>query len=564
MAKIVKKKRKLGSRGASSSGREQSPLRPLYQPKLAPCYHGGCPNENPIRTVMRIINNYDFKDRSEDETWEECFRVFSETTCLPSTMGRVCPALCEDKCNRSVVDEKPVHIRCIERFLGDYALEKGLKYDISGVEKQTEKVAVIGAGPAGLNCAYHLARRGYGVTIFEALSGPGGMVRYGIPDYRLPPAVIGGETQRLIDMGIEIKYNTTVGKDVSFDDLKANYNAIFAAPGAHKGYTLRVEGEDSQNVMTGTGFLNLINSGDRIDVGNDVIVIGGGDTAIDAARIARRLGAEQVTIVYRRTIEEMPAIQPEIEEAQEEGVRIDFLAAPVKILTENGRATGMTCLKMELGEPDDSGRRRPVPIEGSEFDITASFIIPAISQQPDFAPIELLREGRDWIKVDADQKITTTDGNIYAGGDAINLSLATNAQAHGRFAAEAIHRLFRGLDKPAPENLPVVTAEEPNKNFWLEKQQTPAAEKHIPVAEALADLTRETTTTFSADMTRDEAARCMSCGECFDYENCFKFCTDNAVIRPFEKGDGYKFKLELCTGCKKCMEECPCGYINMQ
>jgi NADPH-dependent glutamate synthase beta subunit-like oxidoreductase len=564
MAKIVKKKRKLGSRGSAATGREQSPLRPFYQEKLAPCGHEGCPNHNQIRSILRVINNYDFKNRSEDETWRDAFQILSETTALPATMGRVCPALCEDQCNRAAVDEKPVHIRCLERFIGDYALEHGLSYDVSGVEKQPERVAVIGSGPAGLNCAYHLARRGYAVTIYEAFPKPGGMLRYGIPDYRLPAKVLDGEVQRIVDMGVELKTGVCVGKDVAYEDLQRDYDAVFVGIGAHKGYTLGVEGEDAENVMTGTGFLNMVNSGQPVDVGEDVIVIGGGDTAIDAARISRRLGAKNVKIVYRRTIKEMPAIGSEIEEAQKEGIQIDFLAAPVAILRDNGRATGMRCIRMELGEPDSSGRRRPVPVEGSEFEIGASFIIPAISQEPDFAPLEHLHEGRDWIKVDTDGKATALDGAVYAGGDAITLGLATIAQAQGRIAAEAMHRAFRGLPNPEKVGLTAVPRDKPNKNYWLEKQQQRQEESHLSVEETLAELDRETTHTYTAEEAKLEAARCMSCGLCFDCENCFKFCTDNAVVRPPEKGGTYQFKLEYCTGCKKCMEECPCGYIDMQ
>jgi NADPH-dependent glutamate synthase beta subunit-like oxidoreductase len=565
MAKIVKKKRKLGARGGGAASREQSPLRPLYINRLAPCSAEGCPNRNPIRKIMRIINNYDFKNRSEEETWRECFEVWSERTCLPATMGRVCPALCEDKCNRAATEGGPVHIRCIERFLGDWAIENDYQYDMSGIEKQPEKVAVIGAGPAGLNCAYHLARLGYTVKIFEALPRPGGMVSYGIPDYRLPPGVIDKEAERLQKMGIEIQYSCVIGKDVPYEELKKDYDAIFVGIGAHKGYRLGVEGEDAENVMTGTGFLNAVNSGNPPEVGSDVIVIGGGDTAIDAARIARRLGAK-ATIVYRRTIEEMPAIAPEIKEAQEEGVEISFLAQPVKILRDGDRATGMTCLKCELGEPDGSGRRRPVPIEGSEHDIPATFIIPAISQEPDFEPLEFLHEGRDWIKTEKHGKVATLEDRVWAGGDAVNLGLATIAQAQGQFAALEMHRVFRGLPEPAPQEKEVVhkDADHINKDFWIEKRQPSPEEKHIPVEEALAQIDRETTLTYTEEEAKLEGARCMSCGECFDCENCFRFCQDNAVIRPLEKGGKYEFKLENCIGCKKCAEQCPCGFIDMK
>ncbi len=566
MAKIVKKKRKLGSRGSGASGREQSPLRPFYQPKIAPCGDEGCPNHNRIREIMRIINNYDFKDRTPDQTWRDCFAVLSETTPLPATLGRVCPALCQQECNRAAVDDEPVHIRCLERFIGDWALAQGLSYDVGDVEEQPEKVAIIGSGPAGLAAAYHLARLGYRSTVFEAFPKAGGMLRYGIPDYRLPPEVLDAEIQRIVDTGrVELRTGTVVGKDVPYEDLKNEYDAVFVGIGAHKGYSLGVEGEDAENVMSGTGFLNRVNSGETIDVGDKVLVIGGGDTAVDAARVARRLGAGEVRIVYRRTIAEMPAIKEEIEEAQKEGIAIDFLAAPVAIHRENGRATGMRCIRMELGEPDASGRRRPVPQEGSEFDMDATFIIPAISQEPDFTPVEHLREGRDWIKIDKDGRATLAgEDNVFAGGDAVTLGLATIALAQGRQAAEAMHRAFRGLPAPEVESKPKVTKDRISKNYWLEHPQAASEEAHITVEEALASLAHETTRTISEDEARQEASRCMSCGLCFECENCFKFCTEAAVIRPPQKGGRYDFKLELCTGCKKCMEECPCGYIDMQ
>jgi Pyruvate/2-oxoacid:ferredoxin oxidoreductase delta subunit len=235
----------------------------------------------------------------------------------------------------------------------------------------------------------------------------------------------------------------------------------------------------------------------------------------------------------------------------------------VEILKDGDQAVGMRCIRMELGEPDASGRRRPVPIEGSEFEIDATFIIPAISQEPDFAPLEQLREGRDWVKADGDGKVTTTDDPVFAGGDVTNLALVTTAIGQGRQAAAAIGRLLTGEQKPAMPEKPKVTASQIYKDHWLEMKQPTVAEEHIAVAEALAEMARETTRTFTDDETKTEAARCMSCGDCLDCENCFKFCQDNAVIRPLDKGGEYKFKLENCIGCDKCAEVCPCGYIDL-
>ena len=425
-------------------------------------------------------------------------------------------------------------------------------------------MAIIGGGPAGLSCAYSLARLGYSATIYEAFEKAGGMLRYGIPDYRLPQEILDGEIKRVTDLGVELKCGVTAGKDISYEEMRSEYDALFVGIGAHKGYKLRVDGEDAINVMTGTGFLNLIHKGAEIDVGDKVLVIGGGDTAIDAARICRRLGAD-VTIVYRRTVKEMPAIEPEIEEAQKEGVKIDFLAAPVEIFNDGERATGMKCIRMELGEPDDSGRRRPVPIEGSEFDMDATFIIPAISQQPDFDPLENVREGRNWVQVDENGKITTIDDHLaYGGGDVTNLALVTDAIGQGRCAAEAMHRTFRSLDKEEAPTLDGVDADKLFAGHWLEQKQETVAERMIAIEEALAELTRETTNTFTVDEAKTEAARCMSCGKCFDCENCFKYCQDSAIIRPVDKGGDYRIKMEVCIGCDKCVGACPCGLIDMK
>jgi NADPH-dependent glutamate synthase beta subunit-like oxidoreductase/Pyruvate/2-oxoacid:ferredoxin oxidoreductase delta subunit len=418
-------------------------------------------------------------------------------------------------------------------------------------EKRSEEVAVIGAGPAGLSCAYQLARRGYPVTVFEAFPEAGGMLRYGIPAYRLPREVLDAEIDRILDLGVTLQLNCTV----TLEQIRAEYGAIFVGIGAHRGLKLRVPGEDAPNVFTGTEFLNRANSGEQVEIGKKVVVIGGGDTAIDAARVSKRLGAD-VNILYRRTRAEMPAIKPEIEGALEEGIRIEFLAAPVEIIQENGVAVRMKCIRMELGAPDASGRPRPVPKPGSEFEIEISAVIAAISQEPRFEGFDALRQGKDWIKAD-EWGATATDG-IYAGGDDIELGLVTIAIAQGRFAAEAIDARFRGvkLEKPAP--LPAITPER-MKLAWY--KEMPRHERgQVAVAERGFDT--EIERGLAEEDALAEAKRCMSCGMCMDCETCWMYCTNSCFVK-LPKGEHYKVKLEVCNGCKKCAEECPCGYIDM-
>jgi NADPH-dependent glutamate synthase beta subunit-like oxidoreductase len=297
-----------------------------------------------------------------------------------------------------------------------------------------------------------------------------------------------------------------------------------------------------------------------VDIGNKVVVIGGGDTAIDAARVARRLGAEAI-ILYRRTRTEMPAIQEEIDGAEQEGVRIDLLAAPIEIYTDgNGRATGMKCQRMQLGEPDSSGRRRPVPIDGDTYDLDFTTLIAAISQEPDFTGFDHLIEGKDWIKVD--EKYKTKDENIFSGGDNINLGLVIDAIAHGRIAAMAIHEMIAGDPLP-PDNsdMPKITADKMMLDWYEGMERVKVYE--MPSDERLKSLTAEVTSTLPQEEAIKESRRCMSCGMCFDCGNCWSYCQDNAVIKPLIKGEKYSFKMEFCNGCKKCAENCPCGYIEM-
>jgi NADPH-dependent glutamate synthase beta subunit-like oxidoreductase/Pyruvate/2-oxoacid:ferredoxin oxidoreductase delta subunit len=528
MAIKVKKKKKKGlggMGGRSGSGQEQSSRRPEFVEKTAPCM-AACPNKTNIRAIITVIAQAEKKEKPMEQAYREAWDLLVEKNPFPSVCGRVCPHPCETHCNRKDKDGA-VGINNIERFIGDYALEKNLPMPKDSEEKRAEKIAVIGAGPAGFSCAFQLARRGYPVTVFEAFPKAGGMLRYGIPDYRLPADILDGEIKRLEDMGIELKCNTIVGKDINYHDLQKEYKAIFVGIGAHKGYSLGVEGEDAGNVYTGTEFLNKINSGETIDVGDMVYVIGGGDTAIDAARVCKRMGAD-VTILYRRTRNEMPAIEEEIVGAEEEDINFVFLAAPLSITKDGDKAVKMNCQRMELGEPDS---------------------------------FEDLREGRDWVKTDDNYK-TKVEG-VYSGGDVLELGLVTIAIYQGRIAAYKIHEEITGEKINVDDNVDH-KAIESNKmllSYYEEKLRHEA--QQLPPSERLKTLEAEITKTLTEEEFIDETRRCMSCGMCFDCGQCWSYCQDSAVIKPLLPGESYTFKMEFCKGCDKCAENCPCGYIEM-
>ncbi len=561
MAKIVKKAKKplggLRSHSSGGSSVESSPLRPVQVPKTPPCADG-CPNETNIREFLTTISWSDDNGGNHAESFEKAWNILTEKNPFPSICGRVCPHPCEGNCNRKHKDGA-VSINNLERFVGDFALQNNFTFKKISEDKFPEKIAVIGAGPAGLSCAYQLTKRGYTVSVYEAFSKAGGMLRYGIPDYRLPQDVLDQEIKRIEDFGVEIHCNKAIGRDIPYEELQKNYNAIFVGIGAHKGKLLGIPNEDAVNVFTGTEFLNMMNSGEIIDVGNKVLVVGGGDTAIDAARVSRRLGAD-VTIVYRRTRNEMPAIEEEIIGAEEEGVNLEFLAAPVEFEKDGDRIIRMKCQKMELGDPDASGRRRPVPVPDDYFQLEATTIVAAISQEPDFNGLDNLHEGKEWIKVNEIGETKLPD--TFAGGDALELGLVTIAIFNGRKAAEAIHNRFRNIELKPEVKPPVITHDRIMLNYYESKLRNEPFK--IPPEERLRDLNLEITSTLTEEQVIDEAKRCMSCGSCFDCGTCWSYCQDQAIVKPLIKHQAYKFKLDFCNGCKKCAENCPCGYIEMK
>jgi len=425
----------------------ENPSCPLGQYNIireTPICQQTCPVGIDIRGYIGLI---------ADGRYLEAIELIKEKNPLPAICGRVCNHPCESKCNRGKEDE-PIAIDTLKRFVADYELklrrEGKLPRPKPVPRNGLGKVAIVGAGPAGLTCAHDLAKKGYECVIFEAAPVPGGMLYLGIPEYRLPRDIILEEVQAIVDLGVEIRLNTPLDKNLTIDDLLAQgYKAIFLAIGAHKGLKLGVPGEDEfEGFLDCIVFLRRVNLGDKTKPGRRVIVIGGGNSAIDAARTALRLGSDEVYILYRRSRREMPANPWEVEEAEHEGVKIHYLAAPVKIVGEGGRVRGMECIRMELGKPDASGRRRPVPIKGSEFFIEADVIVPAISQEPD---LSFLHEGHGlkisrWNSFEVDpQTLQTNRPGIFAGGDAVTgPATVIEAIAAGHKAAQSIDQYIRG------------------------------------------------------------------------------------------------------------------------
>ncbi|HLB24820.1 MAG TPA: NAD(P)-binding protein [Nitrospirota bacterium] len=559
MALVVKKKKR--DYGAQASGQQTSALRPKYQPKAPPCTYK-CPSSVDVRGYIMHLSQSEMYGRTFDQSLAEAWYMLTDKNPFPAATGRVCPHPCESECNRASI-EGPLNINNIERYMGDYGISNSLPLRKLTEQKRAESVAIVGSGPAGLSCAYQLARRGYGVTVYEAFDKPGGMLRYGIPSYRLPEDVLDAEIKKILDVGVQLKVNTKVGKDVSMDELRKGNKVVFMGIGAHAGKKMGIPGEDAPNVMTGAEFLHRVNVGEKVGIGKKVVVVGGGNSAIDAARVSVRLGAD-VTLSYRRTRAEMPAIAHEIDSAIEEGVNIEYLTAPVEIVVKDGKAVGLKVQRMELGEPDASGRRSPKPVPGSDFVIEASFVIPSISQEPEWEGLETIKNEKGWISADTAGK-TPVEG-VYAGGDVVNqLGLVTEAIGLGRIAAEAIDSYIQDKGAQAEEApLTVVRYQTMYREFFPKKDRQ--STKHLPAAEVKGSMTKEPALPFSDEEFKTEVSRCMSCGLCFDCDNCWMYCSDGAVEKKAKdtpRGTHYEFILDKCQGCKKCAEACPCGYIDM-
>jgi NADPH-dependent glutamate synthase beta subunit-like oxidoreductase len=409
-----------------------------------PICQATCPANLNIRSYAALI---------ADGKYAESLAVIRQRLPFALSIGRVCPHPCEDACNRGYVDE-PIAICGLKRFVADYEMHNDIDPPVEVPEQfHPEKVAIIGGGPAGLSCAFFLAKAGYKSVVFEAMPEPGGMFRYGIPEYRLPTETLMREINWILAHGVELRCDTRIGKDISFDELQRDYAAVFIGVGAWTGMTLRIPGEDMEGVVDGVRFLRDANMGKKIDMEGRVIIIGGGNVAMDAARVSWREGFDEVHVVYRRTRKEMPASPWEIDAAEDEGVNFQFLVAPVEVIGKKNRMTGLKCLKMELGEPDASGRRRPVPIEGSEFVIEAENLIAAIGQRPDikFIPDGSELEITRWNTFAVDQETFQTNvPGIFSAGDVeTGPDIAIRACANGRKAAFGIVRYIEAKRREA-------------------------------------------------------------------------------------------------------------------
>ena len=473
----------------------------------SPCQHT-CPIEMDIPSYIALIRA---------ERFEDAYKILLQTNPFPSICGRVCDHKCQSKCRRGNMDE-PIAIKFLKRFITDNAPRPKIE-PVALTRK--EKIAVVGAGPAGLTCARDLAMRGYSVTVFEELSQPGGMLRWAIPSYRLPRAIIEREIDDIRRLGVEIKCNTRVGKDISFDDVSKGFDYVYLAAGAHKSQKMGVEGEDLKGVYGGVEFLRNFNAceekwlnGEK-SLGTKVAVIGGGNSAIDAARVALRCGAN-VTIIYRRLRQDMPAAQEEIEAAEHEGIKIEYMVAPLKIIGANGKVTGISCQRMTTGDFDASGRKKSVAIPGSEFTLQVDSVIAAIGQVPDlsFVPQDSGVSVNKWNCFDLEKGSKSRTNNIrfYAGGDAVtgpDTVIAAIAAGH-QAAADLDSAIRKANNEPAYETparekiiIPLIIDEESLESPQTKMPELESAVRKTGFAEVELGFTKEEAI--------KEACRCLRC-----------------------------------------------------
>ena len=512
--------------------------RPVYLDRLPPCNHACPAGEN--------IQGWLFHAESGD--YEAAWRVLTDDNPMPAVMGRVCYHPCEGACNRGQLDQA-VGINAVERFLGDEAIKRGWRFEPAPAASG-KRVLVVGAGPSGLSAAYHLARQGHQVSIHEAGPFAGGMMRFGIPKYRLPRAVLDAEVQRILDLGVELRLNRKVSNILETMD-SGKFDAAFLAVGAHIAKRTFIPAGDSARILDAVAVLRSMEGEEQPMLGRRVVVYGGGNTAIDVARTAKRLGATEAIIVYRRTRDKMPAHDFEVEEALQEGVMVKWLST-IKQASNGGT---LTIEKMAL---DQSGQ----PVATGEFEtLEADSLVLALGQDVDLSLLEgvpglLIDKGM--VKVDT--QMMTGYAGIFAGGDMVpSERTVTVAVGHGKKAARHINAWLRGETYQAAPKHELASFDKLNPWYYADAPK---------MVRPMLDLIRRQSTFDEVQGGLDEsnalfeARRCLSCGNCFECDNCYGVCPDNAVIK-LGPGQRFRFNLDYCKGCGICVAECPCGAITL-
>lgn len=561
---VKKKKKKLSMMASKGAVVEQSPYRPYYEEKRPPCTDT-CPNGEKVREFLQCIAQHEDYGKTLEEALEEAFYIITETNPIPSTTGRVCPHPCESQCNRKDKD-KAVNINACEMYVGDFALSKNLPLKAEPHKEYPHKVAIVGSGPAGLSCAYHLTRLGLNAEIFEREEQPGGLLRYGIPNFRLPKDnIIDREIKRIEDLGVKINCGVEVGKDITLKDLTEKYDAVFLALGAQKAIKPKLDGiDDIEGIYSGMDFLKRYAQGNLPQIGEKVVVIGA-DTASDAAMICRRLGAA-VTFAYRRTIpnEEifMKTASKEAKQAYEEDIEFQFATVPVELVSEGGKLVGVKFQRIKVEEIDDRGHaKRVTPLDEEPLLVEADTMIYSIGQTPDISHIakELGITEDGFIKIN-DQFFLSKERRIFAGGDLVGpkLMYVTTAVGHGKLAAFNIAEVLTGEQFVKTDTKKLITPDGMHLELYDPKERyertSQDPKERIKNFEPFLN-------NLSEEEFVEETKRCMSCGLCFDCGNCYTYCS-HGCVKKLPKGQHYELHLETCDGCMKCYDNCPCGYIS--